>query len=252
MNCPYCHRPIPDGQTKCENCGRSIVRDPRVTGEHVYPRQKLPRKPLTIKQKERLVIIVLAALCVIAAIVALIVLLNSNKKPSSSAVTTTVAVTTQAPTLAPTTAPPTTPPATTAPVTTAPATTAPETTAAATTVPVTSEATTAPLTSEQLLMDYAKKSGMLKTLQDAADDKTKVEVKAERNQLFADYVIDADATDRTQEEYFSTVKANFESLKAQLDRPVYDMKTESGVENAVLQITVVDRNRAEVFSAVIN
>ena len=93
---------------------------------------------------------------------------------------------------------------------------------------------------------------MLKTLLAAADDKTSVSATAEHNILLVNYRIEEDSASADQTEYFEKQKENYENLSKKMDKPVYQMKKDSGVPEAVLEIHVVDRNDVEVYSNIID
>ena len=243
MNCPKCNHPVKQGQSVCENCGETIMTTPVMDGNLVYYPEELTRKKRGISKKTMMVIALIAVVLAVAAFLAVMYFSTENKQPPSpstaDSAATTVAVT-DAPTAAPTEAP-------TAAPTAAP--TEASTDAASSAAP-TSPA--APQTEEEKLVNYLETSGMLKTLLAAADDKTSVSATAEHNILLVNYRIEEDSASTDQTEYFEKQKENYENLSKKMDKPVYQMKKDSGVPEAVLEIHVVDRNDVEVYSNIID
>ena len=239
MNCPKCNHSVGEGQTVCAHCGEPIdvAKTADENGEKldfVYSRRSSKKKKKN-KYTRNLVIVIVAALAVFAVVIGAIGFLRhrNKKEPTLPAFLTSAPVKTE-------------------PETTLPAVTkAPETTAAPTTEP----ATTLPDVTkdyEEKLSAYIRKTGLYNIMVASADANTELSLSVERNMVMATYRVNADVNNEADEEYVSSLSAVFEETCAQLDRYVYDMKANSGVPTAVIQVTAFDNKSNIIFSRFID
>ena len=103
---------------------------------------------------------------------------------------------------------------------------------------------------EEKLTAYIRKTGLYNTLAAASDANTELSLSVERNMVTATYRVHADVNEEADKEYISSLTAGFEEACAQLDRYVYDMKNQSGVPTAVLQVTAFDQKSNMIFSRI--
>lgn len=237
MNCPKCNKYILDNLTVCPHCGETLRINIMIDDDYVF-NEVVPEGPEP-KSRSKIVLIVIIALIVCIGGIAVWVLTHQNRSstPVYSPTETTLAETavpTQEATPEPTEAPTTIPPTTVAPTTVAPTTQPPQTTAAP--------------TPEQRLENYARTSGMVDMLKQAADERTKISVKGEENALRARYRVDLDSTAGENAAYFELLPNTYNDLCARMDRMVYDMNQQSDISNAVLEVYVFDSNGRQVYA----
>lgn len=234
MKCPKCNHTVSEGQTVCEHCGEPIVTE-ESEGDlgFVYSRRSSKRKK-SDKYKRNLVIIVVAALVLFAVVIGVIGVrrFRNKKEPTLPAYLTSAPITSE-------------------PETTVRPTSAPKAVITETTVPPTTEPDHS-AEYEEKLGAYIRKTGLYNTMSSAVDGNTELSLAVERNMIMATYRVHADVNNGEDEEYIRTRAADFEEVCAQLDRYVYDMKNESGVPTAVLQVTAFDEKSNIIFSKYID
>ena len=202
MNCPKCHQHVDDDLSFCTHCGEPVKSGLNIDADLVFSEKEAP--PTDQRNGAKIVLIIIAVLIVCVGAVAVFVVMRQND---------------HVPTIAP-------------PETFVPETTIPETTV---------QPTTAAPTMEDMLEDYARSSGMVEILRQAADANTTISVKGEENALRARYRVNLDSTAGENNEYFD------DALCAQLDGTVYDMNQQDGISNAVLEIYVFDNSGRQVY-----
>ena len=233
MNCPKCKRYILDNLTTCPHCGETLRINIMIDDDFVF-NEATPEGPEP-RSISRIILIVIVVLILGIGGVAVWVLTHQNPGSTTPVYTPTEAtqevteVPTQAVTEAPTTVPPTTVP---------PTTQAPQTTAA--------------LSQQERLEEYARTSGMVDMLRQAADEHTTLSVKGEENALRARYRVDLDYTASENTEYFQLLPNTYNDLCARMDKMVYDMNQQSDINNAVLEVYVFDSNGIQVFARTVD
>ncbi len=254
MLCPKCNAPIREGQTVCENCGEPLPEVPDYDDEIVFSNnydmvyRHIPW---------RLILPIAAAvLLIIAAIIIYFVINQAGKSttqpyiPGTLTEATTMPATVKRPktTVAETTEPTTAPPTTVAPTTIPPVTIAPVTAPPVTTPPTTTD----PRTDNEKVQEYAQKSGMIDAIKSTADENMTVTVTVEQCIVVASYKVNADYTDEGYKDYFDQLTTYYDTLCTNLDRAIYEMRTNTGVSNATLHVVAVDRNGVQFYSRIVD
>ena len=224
MNCPNCGKPVPDDQMVCGRCGKRLRYPDDLDREFVYSVRGLPERKKPVFK--RIIIVLVAAVVICGAIVGLMIYMQRQSGGSSETQPQTTAVQ-----------------ETTVQETTAPATTAPQETAAT---------KSADAAAEKKLTNYLKRSNLYENLVSEADDDMSVNLSVEGNRVVAKYLIPIDSTEEEQAEYVGTLNDFFLSLCSRLDGDAFDLKNNSGVPNAQLEIVAVDQNGVSLFSDVVD
>lgn len=242
MNCPKCHQHVDDDLSFCTHCGEPVKSGLNIDADLVFSEKEAP--PTDQRNGAKIVLIIIAVLIVCVGAVAVFVVMRQNDHTSSAqAQTTTTQETSGAATGAATESGNADIKTIEVPTIAPPETFVPETTIPETTV----QPTTAAPTLEARLEDYARSSGMVEILRQAADANTTISVKGEENALRARYRVNLDSTAGENNEYFETLPDAYDALCAQLDGTVYDMNQQDGISNAVLEIYVFDNSGRQVY-----
>ena len=254
MHCPKCNAPIEEGQIICENCGEPLSDRSEYDDEIVFSNnydigyRRIPW---------RWILPISAAVLIIVTAIIVFFVINRGAKSTTAPyipgtytepMTVPVVVNSSTPQQT-TTVPETTQPATTAPPTTAPPTTVQPQTAAPVTVPPTTIDTR---TDNEKVQEYAQKSGLIDALKSTADENMTVEVTVEQCIVVASYKVNADSTDEGYKDYFTQLIAYYDTLCLNLDRAVYEMRSNTGVSNATLHVVAVDRNGVQFYSRIVD
>lgn len=236
MNCPKCHQYVDDNLSFCTHCGEPVQSGLKIDDDLVFSEKEAP--PVDRGHGSKIVLIVIAVLIVCVGAVAFFLIIRQNNQQTSAPAQTvtsqgTTAVTegttetdsaklnqNEVPTIAP-------------PETIVPETKAPQTTAAP--------------AFEDALETYARSSGMMEILKQAADAHTTLSVKGEENALRARYRVNLDSSADENSEYFEMLPDTYDNLCAQLDKNVYDMNRQDGIRNAVVEIYVFDSSGKQVY-----
>lgn len=255
MLCPKCNAPINEGQTFCENCGEPLPEPQEIDDEIVFANNY----DVVYRQIPwRLILPIAAAVLIIVAAIIVYFVINQADKSTTkpyvpgTLIETTVPVATVKPRK--TTEPTTTQSVTTESPTTEQPTTVPPTAAPpVTTPPVTNPPTTIDTrTDNEKVQEYAQKSGIIDALKSTADENMTVNVTVEQCIVIASYKVNADCTDEGYTEYFKQLTTYYDTLCTNLDRAVYEMRTNTGVSNATLHIVAVDRNGVQFYSRIVD
>ena len=249
MRCPRCHSQVRKGHRKCPNCGVSFQSTVLVDSDFVFKGEEV--LPSEENKKNKMTLIVLIAVLLLCLAVAGFFMLKQRKpkttKSNAGAVTTTMMDESE-------------PPSTVAGFTQnqAAVSGASESASAAVTEPPTTvepttiEPTTLPLSAAEKLAAYARTSELVEELKSYGDNHVRLTVTAERNLLIAHYKVDVSAADDNQMEYFTVLNESFSKLSGNMDRMVYDMRQESGVTDAALQILVTDSRNVTIYQYLVD
>lgn len=236
MKCPYCKRNVKEGRSVCPRCGSRLSQEnlPQgiLDGDFVYLENDSKNKRVHII-RNIIIIVLLALILGGGAFFGYRFLKSQSGKTEKPKETTGVTL----PTVE---------------LTSAPAAALPETTGE--TVPQTTEEedNAEEKTDEEMLDEYAQNSGLKKTLTDAVENDIRVSVTTAENAVIARYQSSEYFSDDSQSEYFSDLIKELNTLCARLDREVFDMKNNSGVPGAVLEIFGVDCNGVEFYSGLVD
>lgn len=236
MKCPYCKRNVKEDCSVCPRCGSRLSQEnlPQgiLDGDFVYLENDSKNKRIHIIRN--IIIIVLLLLFLGGGVFFGYNFLKGQRGKTEKPQETTS-----------TTLPFTMPAA-------APATTVPETTAAPVEQTTEPEENAEDKTDEEKLEEYANKSGLVKTLTDAGGSEMQANVTVSENAVVARYRVSEDSSDDSQEEYFSDIEKELNSICARLDREVFEMRNNSGVPGAVLEIIGVDSKGVEFYSGLVD
>ena len=223
MNCPRCGRPVQEEDYICTRCGKRLRYPETLEHDLVFSQKDMPKQKKNIVK--RIIIALIAAIVVCAVIIGAMIYLQREGGKENKAQTETTAAETQD---------------------------ASGQTASTGAEKSTTSPTAAPMSDEEKLYSYFRKSDLYEDLLAEADGNMRVDLTAERNVAIAKYTILFSSTDDEHQLYFETLDSFFDELCSKLDKEVYDMKKDSGVSNAELEITAVDLNGVSLYSKLID
>lgn len=224
MNCPRCGRPVQDEDYICSHCGKRIKYPETLADDLVFSTKDMPRKKNNVTK--RIVIVLIAAIVICAAVLGTMLYMQMEGGKRSPQKKETTAATE---------------------ATHASVNTTDSTSAKTTTVPGTTETT-----DEEKLYSYFRTANLYEDLLAEADGNMRLDLTAERNTAIAKYTILLSPSDDENQTYFESLESFFDELTSQLDKAVYNMKKDSGVPNAELEVIAVDQNGATLFSKIID
>ena len=233
MQCPNCNHSVSENQSICPHCGAPLSKPEsnELDSDLVFSNRYMPKNKNTATKK--IVIGIIAAIIVCAVVIG--VMWFMQRKNSSKA----------SPAQQHTTAAATTEPA-------AAASTAVETTAATQAVATTAAPTPEQQAAEEKIKSYVDDSDIYEVLLAEADGNMQVNITVERNLLIARYTVQANSQADEDQEYINTLDGYFNELCGHLDRAVYELKEQSGVENAAIEVVAVDKANNTLFTQLVN
>lgn len=215
MHCPVCKHHVASTDTVCPHCGESLV----LTDSEVVFSGRKPKRDKSVNYTTIFIVLICIALVAGAGFIVYNVFFQKPKQESSVKPLST------APTVA--------------------------TEAVAEPTPKT-PGNAAEETDQQKLEKYINQSDLLENMLALAGDNMSLStLRAEHNIIIAYYQVDFSSDDPQHQEYFETLPDTMSEICSRMDEDLYNIRKQTGVEDAQLQIICSDLGGNTLFSELV-